>query len=86
MKSPAVKVAMPTVDYSKLLGRMVEYHHTRKSLAKATGVSETALGQWMLKGELLHGTVVWAIADRLEINVQEIPMYFYQQNKRGGLS
>ncbi|HCT70631.1 MAG TPA: DUF739 domain-containing protein [Bacteroidales bacterium] len=73
-----VTILVPKVDYSKLEGRMAEKRHTRKSLAKAIGASETALGQWLLKGKPMHGIVIYAIADRLSIPVEEYPEYFFR--------
>jgi len=79
-------IKIPRVDYSKLEGRMAEKRHTRKSLAKAIGASETALGQWLLKGKLMHGIVLFAIADRLSIPVEEYPEFFFRYIKEGRAS
>jgi len=83
-RNPVVTLKMPKIDYHKLLVRMYDRKWTRKSLAKATGVSETALGNWIGRGELMHGTVVWAISNRLEIPLNEIPDYFYTVSGSGG--
>ena len=78
MRTPSVKIKLPTIDYHALTVRMFDRRWTKQALAKAIGVTPQAFGQWINRGELMHGSVVWAIADRLEIPVNEIPNYFYQ--------
>jgi Predicted transcriptional regulator len=80
-RNPVIKVKTPKIDYHKLLVRMYDRKWTRKSLAKSTGVSETALGYWIGHGELMHGTVIVAIAYWLEIPLSEIAEYFFQEDK-----
>lgn len=78
MKNPSVKTKSKTINYSKLLGRMAEQRHTRKSLAQEVGVSETSLGKWILNGAPLHTNVIWALAEVLDINTNDFPIYFFQ--------
>ncbi len=81
-RNARVIIKLPEIDYSRLAGRMAERHYTRRSLAKAIGITAGILGQWMLRGELMHGEVVLAIADRLEIPITEISTYFFQSSNR----
>ena len=82
MRSPTIITALPTIDYSALIGRIYQQHYTRRSLAAAIGVSEIALGGWIKRGELMHGSVIWAIASKLAISRDDLPRYFYQEAKR----
>lgn len=68
---------MPTMDYSKLRGRIKECGHTQKSLAEAIGTSE---GQFCMKltGKFpFKQTEIDRICDALQISVDEIGVYFF---------
>ena len=68
---------MPTMDYSKLKGRIKECGFTQKSLAEEIGTSE---GQFCLKltGKYpFKQTEIDRICDALKIEVGEIGVYFF---------
>ena len=68
---------MPTMDYSKLKGRIRECGFTQKSLAEEIGTSE---GQFCLKltGKYpFKQTEIDRICDALKIEVSEIGVYFF---------
>ena len=68
---------MPTMDYSKLRGRITECGYTQKSLAETIGTSE---GQFCMKmtGKFpFKQTEIDKICDALKISVDEIGVYFF---------
>ena len=64
-------------DYSKLLGRMREYHHTQETLAKAIGINESTLNSKLKNKTYFKQDEIVKICKLLDISVPEIGAYFY---------
>jgi hypothetical protein len=82
MRNADVTISSPKIDYSKLIGLIHERRFTRRTISKKIGVSETAFGQWILKGEPIHGIVIWALASCLEIKPEKFPEYFFKEDSK----
>lgn len=70
---------MPTMDYSKLSGRIKEFGYTQKSFATAIGISE---GQFCLKLASKYPfkqTEIRKICEVLRIDAAEIGAFFFTQ-------
>mgnify|MGYP000686358464 CR=1 FL=1 len=65
---------MPTMDYSKLRGRIKECGYTQKSLAEAIEISESHFSQ-KLTGN--YPFTQKEICDALKISVSEIGAFFF---------
>ena len=66
-------------DYSKLIGRIIEKFGTRKAFAEVCGFSENTISK-KLSGKMAITTVDidnWCKAELLDIEVVEIPEYFF---------
>lgn len=68
---------MPTMDYSKLSGRIKEFGYTQKSLAEAIGISEGQFCQKLSSRYPFKQTEIRKICDLLNIQAAEIGAYFF---------
>lgn len=68
---------MPTMDYSKLSGRIKERGYTQKSLAEAVGISESQFCQKLSGKYAFKQTEIRKICDILDIEAEEIGAYFF---------
>lgn len=68
---------MPSMDYSRLLGRMVEHGYTQKSLAEAIGVSESHFCQKLGGKFPFKQSEMQRICDVLSIPPAEIGCFFF---------
>ena len=68
---------MVKYDYSKLLGRMREYHYTQETLAKAIGINESTLNSKLNNKSYFRPTEIDRICELLDISNVEIGAFFY---------
>ena len=68
---------MPTMDYSKLRGRIKECGYTQKSLAEAIEISESHFSQKLTGNYLFTQKEIDKICDALKISVSEIGAFFF---------
>ena len=68
---------MPTMDYSKLLGRIKECGHTQKSVAKEAGISESHFCQKLSGNYPFKQSDIQKLCDLLKIPASEIGDYFF---------
>lgn len=68
---------MPTMDYSKLRGRIKECGYTQKSLAEPIGISEGQFCQKLTGKYPFKQTEIDRICDCLTISAEEIGPYFF---------
>lgn len=71
---------MPTMNYAKLRGRIVERGLTQKSLASIIGASESQFSQKMSGKYPFKQTEIERICDALQISADEIGTYFFSPN------
>ena len=68
---------MPTMDYSKLKGRIKEFGFTQKSLAERIGTSEGQFCQKLTGKYPFKQNEIDRICDALKIDACEIGVYFF---------
>lgn len=68
---------MPTMDYSKLCGRIKECGYTQKSLAKVIEISESHFCQKLSGKYPFTQKEIDKICDALKISVNEIGAFFF---------
>lgn len=68
---------MPTMDYSKLCGRIKECGYTQKSLAKVIEISESHFCQKLSGKYPFTQKEIDKICDELKISVDEIGAFFF---------
>ena len=68
---------MPTMDYSKLRGRIKECGYTQKSLAEAIEISESHFSQKLTGNYPFTQKEIDKICDALKISVSEIGAFFF---------
>ena len=68
---------MPTMDYSKLLGRIKEKGYTQKALARLVGISEGQFSQKISGNYAFKQAEIQKICDLLKIDADEIGVYFF---------
>lgn len=68
---------MQTMDYSKLLGRIKEYGHTQKSIAKEAGISESHFCQKLSGSYPFKQSDIQKLCELLNIPANEIGNYFF---------
>ena len=64
-------------NYSKLLGRMREYHYTQETLAKAIGINESTLNGKLNNKSYFRPIEIDAMCELLNISNAEIGAFFY---------
>lgn len=68
---------MPTMDYSKLLGKIREKELNQKEVARKIGISEGQMCQKIRGKYLFKQSEIRNICDLLEIEQSEIGEYFF---------
>ena len=68
---------LPTMDYSKLQGRIKEKGFTQKSLSAAVGISESHLCQKLSGNYPFKQSDIQNICRELDINALQIGEYFF---------
>lgn len=68
---------MPSMDYSKLSGRIKERGYTQKALAEVIGISEGQFCQKLAGRYPFKQTEIRNICDALGISGEEIGVYFF---------
>ena len=68
---------MPTMDYSKLKGRIIECGFTQKSLAEEIGTSESQFCLKLTGKYPFKQMEIDRICDALKIEVSKIGVYFF---------
>lgn len=71
------KIEMPTMDYSKLRGRIKECGHTQKSLAEVVGTSEGQFCQKLAGKYPFTQREIDKICDALGISANEIGLFYF---------
>lgn len=64
-------------DYSKLIGRIKEKYNRRKDFAKLIPLSENSLSKKLNNKVPFTSNEIYRIVNILEIDMQEIYLYFY---------
>ena len=64
-------------DYSKLYGRMKEKQETQNSLSEKIGISPSSLNLKLNNKGDFRQAEIFGICDILEIDVEQIPDYFF---------
>lgn len=73
---------MPSMDYSRLLGRITETCGTRGAFAAAMGMGVDTLG-FKLKGKsAFTADEIYKAIALLKLNVSDIPAYFFVEEVR----
>ncbi len=68
---------MPTMDYSRLLGRLRECGLTQKELAEIIGISEGQMSQKIQGNYPFKQSEIGSVCDTLGINQTDIGLYFF---------
>ena len=68
---------MPTMDYSKLLGRSKEFGFNQKELAKEVGISEGQFCKKISGNYAFKQTEIQRICEVLDIDAADIGLYFF---------
>ena len=69
-------------DYSKLLGRIKECGFTQETLAKHIGIAESSMCLKLNNKANFRQTEIFLICNALEIEIDEIGVYFFTQKVR----
>ena len=68
---------MPSMDYSKLLGRITEKCGTRGAFATAMGMGADTLGLKLKGKSVFTADEIYKAVAVLNLNVSDIPAYFF---------
>lgn len=71
---------LPDFDYSRLIGRIIERHGSRRAYAKKINLSLNSLSL-KLRGKMAITTkdmILWSQEDNLDIPTEEWPEYFFK--------
>ena len=69
-----------TFNYSKLIGRIAEKGETRESLSAKIGMSSMSLRSKLQGKTTFRQDEIVTIADVLEIEIEEIPAFFFSMS------
>ncbi len=70
------------MDYSKLIGRIVEKFGSRTAFAKAMGMTDDALGRRLNHGARFKSMEYIKACELLEIHPKEMHLYFFTPKLR----
>lgn len=70
---------MPSMDYSKLLGRITEICGTRGAFAIAMGMGIDTLGCKLKGKSAFTADEIYKAVALLNLNVSDIPTYFFAE-------
>lgn len=65
-------------NYSKLLGKMREYHYTQAALAGEIGINESTLNTKLKGKAYFTAKEIDKICELLDISNEEIGLYFFK--------
>ena len=73
---------MPSMDYSKLLGRITEMCGTKGAFAAAVGMGMDTLGAKLKGKSAFTADEIYKAVSVLGLNISDIPAYFFTEGVR----